>query len=156
MLKKGWAYNMNPYLKEFLHRGLIFSGLGPIIAGIVYLILELSQVKLDLNGIQIFVAILTTYIIAFVHAGTSVFHQIEKWGPAKSLLCQLLSLYIVYIVGYLINRWIPLDFIVILIFTGAFIGGYLIIWFSIYFTMKKSSSKLKEKLNEQKSLKTDM
>ena len=31
---------MNKYLKEFLLRGLMFSGFGPIICGIVFLILN--------------------------------------------------------------------------------------------------------------------
>ena len=41
MLSKGWVYNMNCYVKEFLKRGLMFGGFGPIVAGIVYLILEI-------------------------------------------------------------------------------------------------------------------
>ena len=40
MLRKGWDYNMNKYVKEFFKRGLIFSGFGPIVAGIVYLCIE--------------------------------------------------------------------------------------------------------------------
>ena len=137
---------MNPYVKTFLHRGLMFSGLGPIIAGIVYLSIELSGTRLNLTGVEIFLAILTTYIIAFVQAGSSVFNEIEKWGKAKSALFQMTSIYVVYVIGYLINRWIPLDYKIILIFTGIFVGGYLTILLTVYLITKKVSNKLNEKL----------
>ena len=137
---------MKPFIKTFLLRGLIFSGLGPIIAGIVYLCLDLSNVDVVISGKEVFMGILTTYIIAFVHAGSSAFNEIEKWGKAKALLCQLSCIYVIYLVGYLINNWIPFDFKVILIFTIALIVGYLIIWFTIYFIVKKYTKKLNEKL----------
>ena len=142
---------MNPYVKSFLHRGLIFAGFGPIVAGIVYFCLELSGTKLNLSGGEVLLAIGTTYVMAFVHAGSSVFNEIEKWGKAKSILCQMSSIYGVYMIGYLINNWIPLDYRFILIFTGCFIVGYLIIWFSVYFAMKKNSDKLNEKLKIKQS-----
>ncbi len=137
---------MKPFIKTFLLRGLIFSGLGPIVAGIVYLCLDLSNVDVTISGKEVFMGILTTYIIAFVHAGSSAFNEIEKWGKAKALLCQLSCIYVIYLVGYLINNWIPFDFKVILIFTIALIVGYLIIWFTIYFIVKKYTKKLNEKL----------
>ena len=137
---------MNPYVRSYLHRGLIFGGFGPIVAGIVYVFIELSGTALNLTGWEVLLAIVSTYVMAFVHAGSSVFNDVEKWGKAKSILCQMSSIYAVYMVGYLINRWIPLDYRVILIFTGSFIGGYLIIWFTVYFIMKKNTDKLNEKL----------
>ena len=137
---------MNPYVKTFLYRGLIFSGLGPIVAGIIYLSLELSGTKLNLTGVEVFLAILTTYIIAFVQAGSSVFNVIEKWGKAKSALFQMSSIYVVYVSSYLINRWIPFDYKVILIFTGVFVGTYLTVWLTVYLITKKVSNKLNEKL----------
>ena len=137
---------MNPYVKTFLHRGLIFSGLGPIVAGIVYLSIDLSGTKLNLTGVEVFLAILTTYIIAFVQAGSSVFNEVEKWGKAKSALFQMTSIYVVYVTGYLVNRWIPLDYKIILIFTGIFVGGYFAIWLTVYLITKKVSNKLNEKL----------
>ena len=140
---------MNPYVKSFLHRGLIFAGFGPIVSGLVYLFLEISGTKINISGYEIALAIVTTYIMAFVHAGSSVFNEIEKWGKAKSALFQMTSIYTVYMVGYLINRWIPLDYRFILIFTGSFVGGYLIIWFTVYFINKKNSDKLNEKLKQK-------
>ena len=149
MLNKGWEYKMNRYVKEFLIRGLMFSGFGPIIVGIVYLSLEASGVDLKLNAINIFLAILSTYIIAFVQAGSSIFNQIEEWPKVKSLFFQMTSIYVVYIGGYLINNWIPFKFEVIIIFTCVYISVFLSIWLSAYFINKKITKKLNEKLNNE-------
>ena len=137
---------MNKYVKEYLMLGLMFGGFGPIVAGIVYLCVERSGVELNLTGFDVFLAIISTYIMAFVHAGSSVFNRIESWGKAKSMFFQLTSLYLVYMGAYLINHWIPFKVEAILIFTSAYILGYLIIWFSVYFIMKKQSKALNEKL----------
>ena len=74
---------MNKYLKEFLHRGLVFGGFGPIVLGIVYAILESTVEHFSLNGIQILIAIISVYILAFVQAGVSVFNQIESFSVPK-------------------------------------------------------------------------
>ena len=108
---------MNKYVKEYLKRGLIFSGFGPIIVGIIYLCVEGSGVDLKLNAQTVFLAIITTYIIAFVQAGSSVFNQIESWSKAKSLFFQMTSIYVVYVGGYLINNWIPFKIEVIIKYT---------------------------------------
>ena len=148
MLSKGWVYNMNYYVKEFIKRGLIFSGFGPIIVGIVYLCIEGSGVDLKLNASTLFLAIITTYIIAFVQAGSSVFNQIESWSKAKSLFFQMTSIYVVYMGGYLINNWIPFKIEVIIIFTCVYIAAYLTIWLTVYFITKNTSKKLNSKLND--------
>lgn len=149
MLKKGWDYKMNKYVKEYLKIGFMFSGIGPVVAGIIYLILEKTGVSLNLSGFDVFLAIITTYIMAFVQAGASTFNRIEHWGKAKSLFWQMSTIYVVYIGGYLINRWIPLDWKVIIIFTSIYIASYLIVWLFVYFIIKKESKKLNQRLIEK-------
>ena len=140
---------MNQYVKEFLKRGLIFSGFGPIIAGIIYLCVEGSGVDLKLNAQTVFLAIITTYIIAFVQAGSSVFNQIESWPKAKSLFFQMTSIYVVYTGGYLINNWIPFKIEVIIIFTSVYVAAYMSVWLTVYFITKNVTKKLNDKLNEE-------
>ncbi len=137
---------MNKYLKEFLHRGLIFGGFGPIIMGIIYYILSYAVKDFSINGTDAFMAILSTYILAFIHAGSSVFNQIEHWGIMKGLLCQLGSLYAAYAGCYLINSWIPFEATVLAIFTIIFVVGYLAIWGVVYLCVKGNAKKLSEKL----------
>ena len=58
-------------VKEFVKRGLLFAGLGPVALGIVYLILFYSLEEFQLSGAEVFLAILSTYVLAFVQAGAS-------------------------------------------------------------------------------------
>jgi hypothetical protein len=142
---------MNKYLKEFLKRGLMFSGLGPVVAGIVYVCIENSGVDLALTGGEVLMAVISTYIMAFVHAGSGVFHQIEKWSRAKAMLCQMSSIYVVYMAGYLINSWFPLDWRIILGFTAAFVVGYFAICLIVFLSMDRVSKKLNDKLTQNQN-----
>lgn len=137
---------MNKNLKEFLHRGLMFAGFGPVIAGIVFLILDYTVKDFSLSGTQVLVAIASTYLLAFVHAGSSVFHQIESWSASKSLLCQLSLLYVAYTICYLVNSWIPFEVTVILIYTAIFVVAYLAIWLTVYLCVKAASRRLNAQL----------
>ena len=137
---------MNKYLKSFLRRGLVFGGFGPIILGLVFLIIEKCGTPLDLSGGDILLAILSTYLIAFVQAGASVFNQIEAWPIAKSLGCHLGSLYLVYVLAYLANSWIPLEPVVILIFTAIFLAVYFAVWLTVFLSVKAASRKMSQKI----------
>lgn len=142
------AFNMNKYLKAFFQRGLAFGGFGPIIAGIVFLCISTAVDDFSLTAPQAFLAIVSTYILAFVQAGVSIFNQIESWPIAKSLLCHMGSVYVAYIFCYLVNFWIPLKISVILIFTAIFLVAYLSVWFIVFLAVKATSKKINEKLEK--------
>lgn len=137
---------MNKYLKEFMHRGLMFGGFGPIVCGIVFLILSKALNEFSLGGFEVFLAIVSTYVLAFVQAGASVFNQIEEWPLTKSLFFHFSSLYIVYTLCYLLNSWIPFEWGVIAIFTAIFVVVYFIIWTAVYLSVKAASKKMNAKL----------
>ena len=137
---------MNRYFKEFLHRGLIFGGFGPIIMGIIYFILSYTVKDFSVSGTDAFVAIISTYILAFVHAGVSVFNQIEHWSVMKSLFCHMSVLYVAYLACYLINSWIPFEIMIVLIFTAIFVISYLVIWVIVYLCVKGKAKKLSGKI----------
>ena len=63
---------MNIYLKRFLQRGIAFGGFGPIILGIVFLVLSFTVSDFSLGGREVFLAIVSIYVLAFVQAGASV------------------------------------------------------------------------------------
>lgn len=136
---------MNKYVKSFLQRGLIFGGFGPIITGIVLFIISFFA-EVTLSGAEVFTAIISTYLLAFVHAGASVFNQIEHWPIAKSLLCHLGSLYIVYSLCYIINNWIPFEMKAFLIFTAGFAAIYFTVWAIVFICVKSATKKMNAKL----------
>ena len=133
-------------VRDFFVRGLLFGGFGPIIAGIVYLILHFTLQDLTLTGLQVFTVTVSTYLLAFVHAGASVFNQIESWPLAKSTLCHFGLLYIAYVLCYLINSWIPFEPLVLGIFTAIFAVGYAVIWLAVYVSIRVTVKRLNRSL----------
>ena len=136
---------MKKYVKSFFHRGLIFGGIGPIVTGITYLSISLA-LDIEFSGIEVIVAILSTYLIAFIHAGSSIFNQIEEWSILKSTTIHFITLYLTYIIFYIVNSWIPFSWIVILIFTLSFIFIYLIIWFIVFTIIKITTREMNKKI----------
>ncbi|MBP3441818.1 MAG: DUF3021 domain-containing protein [Clostridia bacterium] len=144
--KKGSVYDMNIYFKNFLHRGLIFGGFGPVILGIVYFFIERFLDGFSLSGNEVLLGIVSTYSLAFVQAGASVFNQIEHWSLPKSLLCHFGSLYIIYVICYLLNSWIPFRVEIVIIFTAIFVVLYFAIWLTVYFSVRSFSKKINKRL----------
>ena len=142
---KGSPITTRP-VRDFFFRGLLFGGFGPVIAGIVFLVLHLTLKDLTLTGFQVFTAIVSTYLLAFVHAGASVFNQIESWPLAKSTLCHFGLLYIAYVLCYIINSWIPFEPLVLGIFTAIFAVGYAVIWLAVYVSIRVTVKRLNRSL----------
>ena len=136
---------MRKYFIEFLKRGLMFAGFGPVIVGIVYYIISFS-VDLELSGLDFLIAIISSYLLAFIQAGASVFNIIENWGITKSISFHLTTIYLAYLGAYLINGWIPFNWIVVLIFTLVFVIAYFIIMLVVYICTKSITKKLNSKL----------
>ena len=137
---------MNVYLKKFLLRGLAFGGFGPIILGIIFAVLQKTVEGFTLTGSEVLLGIVSTYILAFVQAGASVFNQIEEWPISKSLLCHFSLIYVAYSLCYILNTWIPFVPEVLAIFTAIFIVAYFVIWFTVYLCVKAASKKINAKL----------
>lgn len=137
---------MNKHVKSYLQRGIAFGGFGPIIMGIIFLIIEGCGEVVLLSGTEVLIAILSTYILAFVQAGSSVFNQMETWPIAKSLGLHFLSLYIVYVGCYLVNRWLPFVWELVAAFTVIFALVYFAIWAIVYFIVRKTSKNLNKNI----------
>ena len=138
---------MNKYVREFLHRGLMFGGFGPIVFGIIILCISYFDRVAELSALPIFGGIVTTYIIAFAQAGATVFNQIEHWSVPKSVFCHFGLLYIVYSLAYVANSWIPFKVEVLGVFTVIFVVGFFLIWGIVYLAVRSTGKKFNEKLN---------
>ncbi len=137
---------MNKYVREFFHRGLVFGGFGPIILGIIFFIISKTTDNFVLNAGEVLAGIVSTYLLAFVQAGATVFNQIEHWSTGKSLLCHLSTIYVAYSLCYVANTWIPFEPKVILIFTIIFMIIYFVVWVIVYFSVKATSKNFNAKL----------
>ena len=137
---------MNKHVKSYLQRGIAFGGFGPIVMGIVFAIIEACGEEVILSGTEVLIAIISTYVLAFVQAGSSVFNQMETWPIAKSLGLHFLSLYVVYVGCYLVNRWLPFVWELVAAFTVIFALVYFAIWAIVYFIVRKTSKNLNKNI----------
>ena len=140
---------MKKFISNFCLRGLIAMGFGPIVYGTIMLILHLCNVDTTSNGLDIFKGIISTCIMAFIIAGISNIYQVESLSLMSKIMIHALSLYLVYLVFYLLNDWIIKDLKVIGIFSLIFFSGYIVIWIIIYIIERKKIKELNEKLKKK-------
>ncbi len=133
-------------VKEFLKRGLMFSGCGPLIYSIVLLIIHCCGVDTTCTGIDIFKAVFSTFVMAFLIAGVSVVWQNERLGLGFASVIHGCTLYLSYIVVYLLNNWIPRNIFSVLGFTIIFVFTYLVIWLIIYLVQRAKAKELNLRL----------
>ena len=129
-------------VKVFFFRGFIFGGFGPIVLGIVYLVLQYALEDFTLSGSEVFRGIVSTYLLAFLHAGSGVFHKVESWSPGKSCLYQLSLLYVSYVLCYVLNDWIPFEPMAIVGFTAIFVVTYCLICLIVYLSVHAAAKRL--------------
>jgi len=134
---------------EFLRRGLVACGLGPIILAVLYLILQRTGAVEILTVKQVSTGIFSLSALAFIAGGMNVIYQIEKLPLMPAILIHGGILYISYLGTYLINNWLEWGTMPILVFTGVFVFSYLVIWVIIYSVIKKRTENLNEILKKK-------
>ncbi len=141
---------MKKHVKEFMHRGLMASVGGPVILAIIYICEQSCGAMTALTVDEVVIGILTSALLAFIAAGISVVHQIEKLPLMWANFIQAIVLYFDYLLIYLLNGWLKSELRVILIFTACFVAGYIVIWSMIYFfAIRPSISRMNRKLQEE-------
>lgn len=135
---------MKKIILEFLRRGLVACGFGPIILAILYLILQRQAVVETLTVNQVCIGIFSLSALAFIAGGMNVVYQIERIPLMVAILIHGGVLYISYLGTYLLNDWLEWGRTPILVFTGIFILGYFAVWAIIYSVTKKRTEKLNE------------
>ncbi len=148
---------MKKFVLEFLRRGLIASGIGPIVLAIVYLILQQASAIETLSVNQVCIGIFSITALAFIAGGMNAIYQIERLPLMVAILIHGGILYISYLVTYLLNDWLDFGVMPIVVFTAIFVVGYIVIWAIIYSIIKRNTAKLNKMLKQkQQSVKEDL
>ena len=134
---------------DFIRRGLIACGFGPIILAIIYLILQKQGIIQTLSVNEVCDGILSIALLAFIVGGTYVVYQIERLPLSVAILIHGSVLYVTYLAVYLLNGWLKRGITPILVFTGIFLLGYLLIWSIIWTVTKNKTDKLNKMLKEK-------
>ena len=137
---------MKKFWKEFLLRGLICAGFGPVILAIIYGILGATGAVDAFSPKEVCTGILTITLLAFLAAGMTAIYQMEQLPLPIMILLHGGALYIAYILTYLLNGWLQNSLIPILVFTGIFIAGYALIWLIVHCIEKRKAEKLNKLL----------
>ena len=137
---------MKRFWKEFLLRGMICAGGGPVVLAIIYGILGATGAVAAFTPREVCMGILTITLLAFIAAGMTAIYQMEQLPLSIQILLHGGALYIAYILTYLINGWLQNSLIPILVFTGIFTAGYALIWLIIYLVEKAKAEKLNKLL----------
>ena len=138
---------MKKFWKEFLLRGLLAAGCGPVVLAIVYGILGATGTVTQFAPGEVCMGILTVTLLAFTVAGMTAIYQMEQLPLPIAILLHGGALYIAYILIYLLNGWLQRSLIPILVFTGIFIVGYALIWLIVYRVERAKAEKLNKILN---------
>ena len=137
---------MKTFWKEFLFRGLICAGGGPVVLAIIYGILGATGAVEAFPPKEVCLGIVTITLLAFIAAGMTAIYQMEQLPLPIMILLHGGALYIAYILTYLINGWLQNSLIPIFVFTGIFVAGYALIWLIIYCVVKFKAAKLNKLL----------
>ena len=140
---------MKKIILEFVRRGMTACGIGPIVLAILYLILQQQEGLQTLSINQVCLGIFSISILAFIAGGMNVVYQMERLPLMVAISIHGGVLYISYLVTYLVNDWLQGGIIEILVFSGIFVLGYIIIWLIIYSIIKRNTEKVNKILQEK-------
>ena len=140
---------MKKLFLEFLRRGLIAAGIGPIVLAIVYLILQQASAVETLSVNQVCIGIFSITALAFIAGGVNAVYQFERLPLMVAILIQGGVLYISYLGTYLLNSWLDFGVLPIVVFSAIFVVGYLLIWAIIYSVIKRNTEKLNKMLKQK-------
>ena len=140
---------MKKFVLEFLRRGFVASGIGPIVLAVVYLILRQTAAVETLSVNQVCIGIFSITALAFIAGGMNTIYQIERLPLMVAILIHGGVLYISYLVTYLLNDWLDFGVLPIVVFSAIFVVGYIVIWAIIYSIIKRNTAKLNKMLKEK-------
>ena len=138
------------HIREFIRRGLMACGFGPLVLCIYYLGLYHKGVVDTLSVPQICLEIFSLSLLAFIAGGMNFIYQIEQLPLMVAALIHGMVLYMGYLGVYLLNGWLKWGTTPILVFSGIFAGGYLAVWAVIYAVTKRRTRAVNTLLQQKR------
>ena len=143
---------MKQYVLTFLRRGLVAWGFGPPVLAVLYLILHRIGLLETLTVEEVCTGIFSLSVLAFMAGGLNTLYQIERLPLMVAIAIHGGTLYLCYLLTYLLNNWLEWGTAPVLVFSGIFILGYLAIWAIIYAIIKRKTRRLNQVLKEKQQV----
>jgi len=137
------------FILDFLHRGLVACGIGPMVLAILYLILQESSSLQTLTVNEVCTGIFSLTLLAFLAGGMNALYQLERLPLMAAILIHGIVLYSGYLATFLLNDWLEWGAMPIGVFSAVFVVGYIVIWVIIYTIIKRNTTKLNECLKKK-------
>ena len=142
---------MKQIVKDFLLRGMVAAGFGPL-ALVVFYWITANHIGIEtLSVSEVCTGILSLTALAFIAGGMNVIYQIERLPLMAAITIHGAVLYGSYLVTYLVNGWLAQGRWPILVFTVIFMAGYLAIWAVIYGITKRRTDRINEILKQNQA-----
>ena len=135
---------MKKHILDFLLRGMVAAGLGPLVLAVLYLLLRYHGVVEVLSVGQVCTGIFSLTVLAFIAGGMNTIYQVERLPLMAAILIHGAILYLGYLITYLLNDWLEWGKISVLVFSCIFVLGYLVIWAVIYCVIRRRTARLNE------------
>ena len=140
---------MRKYIQDFIRRGLVSAGFGPLVLAAIYLILHHRGIIQTLTAPEVCMGIISLSALAFIAGGMNALYQIEQLPLMVAILIHGGVLYLSYLATYLLNGWLDRGITPILVFTVIFLLGYVIIWAVICAIIRHRTNRLNEILKQK-------
>ena len=93
---------MKKYISEFIHRGFMACGLGPLVLAALYFISQSKGLLQSISVNEVCLGIVSLTLLAFIAGGMNMIYQIERLPLMAAISIHGGILYISYF--YRINR----------------------------------------------------
>lgn len=147
--------------KKILVRSLLGAPIGVVVSLVITIIFSLCMGHgeyfpaphelIDWCGNETTAVIVQMFCSLFIGAvggGSSVIWEIEKWSLLKQTLVHLAVIAVPFFgVGYVMN-WLPHYLYGALGYIGGFVLVYVVMWCSIFFSIKAKIKKMNRQLQE--------
>lgn len=136
---------MKKHILDFIRRGAVACGIGPLVLAVLYLMIGRQGVR-QLTPEQVSTGIFSLTALAFIAGGMNAIYQLERLPLMVAVGIHGAVLYAGYLATYVINDWLEWGAIPVLVFSGIFVVGYLVIWAVIYCIIRRRTARLNELL----------
>ena len=141
---------MKKIVLDFLRRGVSACGLGPLVLAVLYLILDWKGILQPLTARTVCLGIFSLTGLAFIAGGMNVLYRIERLPLMAAVLIHGMVLYAAYLATYLLNGWLEGGAAPILVFSGIFVVGYIVIWVAISSITRRRTARINRILKEKR------
>ncbi len=98
--------------------------------------------------IAVIVQMICSLLVGAVCGGSSVIWEVERWSLLKQTLIHFVIIAVPFFgIGYVMN-WMPHNLHGALGYIGGFILAYVVMWCSIYFSIKAKIKKMNKHIQE--------